>query len=147
MFEMIPWFRSRSALSRPKSDLLDWMFEGFEAPDFWRGDSKWLPAFDVSETEETIIVKAELAGMDAKEIDITLTEGILTIKGEKKREKEDTGENYHRLERRYGSFVRSFRLPVEVKTDAIDASYKDGVLTLSLPKLEEKKAKRIEVKS
>jgi HSP20 family protein len=105
-----------------------------------------LPAFDVSETDAEIIVKAELPGMDVKDIDITLTDGLLTIKGERKMEKEDKKENYHRIERQFGSFSRSLNLGVTVKGDAIDASYKDGVLTVTLPKAEENKPKRIEVK-
>ena len=79
--------------------------------------------------------------------DITLTDGLLTIKGERKMEKEDKKESYHRIERQYGSFSRSLDLKMRVKADAIDANYKDGVLTVILPKAEEKKPKKIEVKN
>jgi HSP20 family protein len=85
--------------------------------------------------------------MEAKEIDITVTSDLLTIKGEKKEEKEEKGENFHRRERRYGSFSRSFRLPVEVKADTINADYKDGVLTVTLPKVEKEKPRRVEITS
>jgi HSP20 family protein len=127
--------------------LFDRFFEGFDLPDLLAGEREWAPSFDVSETEDRIIVRAELPGMDAKDIDIGLTDGVLTVKGEKKREKEDTGENYHRIERRYGSFCRSISLPVGIKADAIDATYKDGLLTVTLPKAEESKPRKIEVTS
>ena len=142
MFELIPRFRSIA--TRPERDIFDWAFDGFDLPDIFRSEKALTPAFDISETANEIHVKAELPGMDAKEIDITVTGDLLTIKGEKKEEK---GQNFHRRERRYGSFSRSFRLPVEVKADSIDAGYKDGVLTVTLPKAEAEKARRIEVTS
>jgi HSP20 family protein len=142
MFELIPRFRS--IVSRPERDIFDWAFDGFDLPEIFRPEKGLTPAFDISETENEIHVKAELPGMDPKEIEITLTGDLLTIKGEKKEEK---GEDFHRRERRYGSFSRSFRLPVEVKADSINAGYKDGVLTVTLPKAEEEKVRRIEVTS
>ena len=105
-----------------------------------------MPPFDISETEGEIVVKAELPGMKVEDIDITLTDGLLTIKGERKMENEDKRENYHRIERRFGSFSRSLNLGLKVKADGIDAGYKDGVLTVTLPKAEEDKPKKIEVK-
>jgi HSP20 family protein len=101
----------------------------------------------VSETEKEVIVKAELPGMDVKDIDIALTEDLLTIKGERKLEKDDKKENYHRIERQFGSFARSLNLRAKVRTDGIEAAYKDGILTVTLPKVEESKPKKIEVKS
>jgi HSP20 family protein len=145
MFELIPRFRS--IVTRPERDIFEWAFDGFDLPDMFRSDKGVTPAFDISETDREIHVKAELPGMDPKEIDITVTGDLLTIKGEKREEKEEKGRNFHRRERRYGSFSRSFRLPVEVKADSINASYKDGVLTVTVPKAEEEKAKRIEVTS
>jgi len=142
MFELIPRFRSIA--TRPERDIFDWAFDGFDLPDIFRSEKALTPAFDISETANEIHVKAELPGMDAKEIDITVTGDLLTIKGEKKEEK---GQNFHRRERRYGSFSRSFRLPVEVKAASINAGYKDGVLTVTLPKAEAEKARRIEVTS
>jgi HSP20 family protein len=85
--------------------------------------------------------------MDVKDIDIALTDGLLTIKGERKLEKEDKKENYHRIERQFGSFSRGLNLGSMVKADGIEAAYKDGVLTVTLPKVEESKPKKIEVKS
>ena len=145
MFELIPRFRSM--VSRPERDIFDWAFDGFGLPDIFRSEQVLTPAFDISETDNEIHVKAELPGMDPKEIEINLTGDLLTIKGEKKEETEEKGEDYHRRERRYGSFARSFRLPVEVKADSVNAAYKDGVLTLTLPKGEKEKARRIEVTS
>jgi len=145
MFELIPRFRSIA--TRPERDIFDWAFDGFDLPDIFRSEKALTPAFDISETANEIHVKAELPGMDPKEIEITVTGDLLTIKGEKKEEKEEKGENFHRRERRYGSFSRSFRLPVEVKADTINAGYKDGVLTVTLPKAEKEKARRIEVTS
>jgi HSP20 family protein len=145
MFELIPRFHS--FVSRPERDIFDWAFDGFDLPEIFRSEKGLTPAFDISETDNEIHVKAELPGMDPKEIEITLTGDLLTIKGEKKEEKEEKGENFHRRERRYGSFSRSFRLPVEVKADSINAGYKDGVLTVTLPKAEKETARRIEVTS
>jgi HSP20 family protein len=147
MFELVPWRKHKTLLARPRRDLFNWVLEDFTLPGVWAGEREWLPAFDVSETEEEIIVRAELPGMDVKDIDITLTDGLLTIKGERRMEKEENGESYHRIERQFGSFSRSLNLGVLVKADTIDASYKDGVLTVTLPKAEETKPKRIEVQS
>ena len=147
MFELVPWRRNRGALAGPRKDLLNWFFEDLSLPDFWTAEREWVPAFDVSETEKEVIVKAELPGMDVKDIDIALTDGLLTIKGERQLEKEDKKENYHRIERQFGSFSRSLNLGTKVRNDGIEATYKDGILTVNLPKVEASKPKRIEVKS
>ena len=110
-------------------------------------EAEWAPAVDVSETAEEVVVKAEVPGMEAKDIDISLSGDILTIKGEKKSEREETKENYHLVERSYGSFSRSLKLPAAVVVDKIEASYQKGVLTISCPKKEEVKPKTIEVKT
>lgn len=147
MFELIPWRRNRGVLAEPRKDLFGWFFEDFSLPDFWTAEREWVPAFDLSETEKEVIVKAELPGMDVKDIDIALTDGLLTIKGERQLEKEDKKENYHRIERQFGSFSRSLNLGTKVRSDDIEATYKDGILTVTLPKVEASKPKRIEVKS
>jgi HSP20 family protein len=147
MFEMVPWRRNRGALARPRRDLFDLFLDDLTLPDFWTTEKGWMPAFDVSETENEIVVKAELPGMDVKDIDIALTDGLLTIKGEREMEKEDKEENYHRIERQFGSFSRSLNLGTKVRADGIEAGYKDGILTVTLPKAEESKPKKIEVKS
>ncbi|MGO8990193.1 MAG: Hsp20/alpha crystallin family protein [bacterium] len=97
---------------------------------------EWLPSLDVAETKNELVVKAEVSGMDAKDIDISLSDGMLTIKGEKKQEKEEKEADYHLVERSYGSFTRFFQLPTGVQSDKISASYKNGVLTVILPKSE-----------
>ena len=111
----------------------------------FRGE--WAPSVDVSETKENILVKAEVPGMNPKDIDISLANDILTIKGKKQQETEEKEENYHRIERSYGSFSRSIRLPRDVIGEKIKASYKNGVLTITLPKSEEAKEIKIQVES
>jgi HSP20 family protein len=106
----------------------------------------WEPAIDVAETAEKITVKAEVPGIEPKDIDISLVGDTLTIKGEKKAEREEKGESYHLVERSYGSFMRSIRMPAPVDPDKIEAHYKNGVLTIICPKKEEVKPKAIEVK-
>ncbi len=108
--------------------------------------SQWRPRIDVMEHADSFVIKAELPGVNRNDVKITVRENILTIKGEKKQEKEEKDKSYHRVERSYGSFERSFTLPSGVKNDKIDATYKDGVLTITLPKVEEAKPKEIEVK-
>jgi len=112
---------------------------------FWE-EAEWLPAVDVAETKSEIVVNVELPGMGPKGFDISLSEGTLTIKGEKKQEKVEEQENYHLVERRYGNFTRSIPLPQEVQSDKISASYKEGVLKINLPKSGEAKKKEIKIK-
>jgi HSP20 family protein len=107
----------------------------------------WLPALDVSESGDKVTIKAEVPGMEAKDIEISMVGDTLTIKGEKKVEKEEKEESYHLVERSYGSFVRSIRMPAPVNADKIEASYKNGVLTITCPKKEEVKPKAIEIKT
>ena len=107
---------------------------------------EWFPSFDVSETKNEIVVKAEVPGMDPKDIDISLANGALTIKGEKKQGREEKEEDYHLVERHYGSFIRSIMLPPEVKQDKINASYKNGVLKVVLPKSEGARKKEVKIK-
>jgi HSP20 family protein len=109
-------------------------------------NSLFLPAVDISEHAEAYEVKVELPGVDKNDVKITVHKDILTIKGEKKQEEEKKGKNFHRVERSYGSFQRSFTLPSSVKGEKIEAVYNDGILTVTLPKVEEAKPKEIEVK-
>ncbi len=114
----------------------------------WEGvfpKTTWNPSVDVFETDNEVVFKAELPGMDAKDIDVKLENNILTLKGERHFEKEAKEENYHRVEREYGSFSRSFALPTAVNGDKVSAEYKDGVLKVVLPKKEEVKAKPIKI--
>jgi HSP20 family protein len=108
--------------------------------------STWLPAVDIVEHENAYLVSLELPGVRKEDVKITVANDVLTVKGEKKGEKESKGKNYHRIERTFGSFHRSFILPTMVRSDQIEASYDSGILTITLPKLEEAKPKEIEVK-
>jgi len=105
----------------------------------------WAPTVDIYETEDSLVVEAELPGVDAKDIDVSVDEGVLSLKGERKLEKEVKEENYHRVERAYGVFQRSIRLPFDVDADAIKANYDSGVLKVSVPKGELKKPKSIPI--
>src|ERR1700682_2060245 len=107
--------------------------------------SSWGPAVDIFETEHELVVKADLPDVDPKDLDIQIQNNILTIRGERNFEKNVKKENYLRVERAYGSFSRSFSLANTVNSDAIKADYKNGVLTLSIPKREEAKPKQIKV--
>ncbi len=107
--------------------------------------SAWAPAVDIYETEHELVVKADLPDVDPKDLDIRVENNILTIRGERKFEKKVNEENYLRMERSYGSFARSFTLSNTVDSEAIKAEYKNGVLTLSIPKREEAKPKQIKV--
>jgi len=122
----------------------------FDAGPFWRGEISWgkVPAVDIAETAKGYEITAELPGIDEKNVEVKYADGILTIKGEKKDEKEEKKENYYLSERNYGSFQRSFRVPDGVEADKVEASFKNGVLTVTLPKTPEaqKKEKRIEIR-
>lgn len=107
----------------------------------------WVPVVDVSETAEAIRVKVEAPGVAKDDFKISVQNNVLTIRGEKKMEKETTEENYHRVERVYGSFFRAVELPSAVQTDKVSANYRDGVLTITLPKSEEAKPKEIAVEA
>ena len=111
--------------------------------------SLFSPDVDVTESDKDIKVSAELPGMDEDDIEVTLSHNVLTISGEKKAEKEDKGKNYYRMERTYGSFRRDIPLPCEVEADKVEARFKKGVLTITLPKTPEaqRAAKRITVKT
>ncbi|MBI4548049.1 MAG: Hsp20/alpha crystallin family protein [Ignavibacteriae bacterium] len=126
---------------------IDRMFDRFRGGMIDDGSaSTWLPTVDIAEQENDYVVKVDLPGVNKSDVKITVQNDVLTIRGEKKQEKEKKGENYHRVERSYGSFQRSFTLPSSVMSDKIEASYDNGVLTITLPKVEEAKPKEIEVK-
>lgn len=106
----------------------------------------WVPAVDIVETPEKIVMRAEVPGIPQEQIDLQVADGVLTLKGERKFEKEENKENYHRIERAYGQFQRSFTLPTSVDAEKIAATYEAGVLTVDLPKREENKPKKVSVK-
>jgi HSP20 family protein len=109
------------------------------------GESTWLPSVDVSENDSALSVRAELPGMTQDDIELNLQDNVLTLTGEKKKEHQEEQENFHRVERSYGSFRRTFTLPCNVKAEKISATFKDGVLEITLPKTEEAKPKKIEI--
>ena len=123
----------------------------FDIEPFWRRELSWsaAPAVDIVEKDNAYEVMAELPGLDEKDIEVKFADDVLTIKSEKQEEKEEKKKNYYLHERHFGSFERSFRVPEGVDTDKIAASFKKGVLTVTLPKKPEaqKPAKKIEVKA
>ncbi|HBG61330.1 MAG: hypothetical protein A2Y03_03500 [Omnitrophica WOR_2 bacterium GWF2_38_59] len=106
---------------------------------------EWAPAVDIYDSKDNILIKADLPGLTKDEVEVTIQNNNLILKGEKKKEKEIKEENYYRAERFYGSFYRTIPLSTAVETDKVDASYKDGVLTLKIPKKEEAKPKQITI--
>ncbi len=122
-------------------------FFGRRLPTKRMADSQtaWLPRVDISENEDEILVKADVPGITKEDIKITLSDNVLSISGEKKTERNEEDENYHRVERVFGSFERNFYIPKNVDAAKISAKYTDGVLAVSLPKKEEAKPKEIPV--
>lgn len=125
----------------------------FGRPVAWRENGKerltvadWIPTVDISESDTEYLIKAELPEVKKEDVTVSLEDGVLTIQGERKQEKEEKGKKFHRVERSYGSFVRSFTLPDRVDDVRVKAEFKDGVLNLHLPKSEKAKPKAIEVK-
>jgi len=147
---LVPWRRRRErdgGLLTLRREL-NQLFEDFFGDDWGLPalrTEEWAPAVDVSETEDAITVKAEIPGVNQDDIEISLTGDVLTIKGKKEEEKEEKGRSFHRIERCYGSFSRSFTLPSTVDQDNVKASYNKGVLEITLPKKAEAKAKTIKV--
>lgn len=119
---------------------------GLSFPDFDRSQlfNEWAPAVDLYESKDHFTVKVEIPGMKREDIDVSLHAGALTVSGERKFEEKEDGANY-RMERSYGRFQRTVTLPTDVQADKVKAAYKDGVLTIVLPKAEEAKPKQIEV--
>jgi HSP20 family protein len=131
------------------NQLFDRFFgRSFGLSPFWSEAERmsFIPNVDVVETDDAVRVSAELPGLDQKDIEISLDNDLLVIRGEKKSESEHKGRTSYRAERRYGAFSRSVRLPAEVKTEKAEATFKNGVLTVTLPKTETTRAKRIAVK-
>src|SRR4030095_7283315 len=106
----------------------------------------WAPALDISERKDAYLVTVELPGVDADDLDITMEDGLLTIQGERQFTAESSEQQFHRVERRYGAFRRSITLPAHALAEGIQASFEDGVLLILVPKAEEAKPKRIQVR-
>ena len=128
---------------------MDRLFERFLEP-MWAEMptlGEWEPKLDVAETKDSVTVKAELPGVEQKDIAVSLQEGVLTIKGEKETEKEEKDKQYHRVERSHGAFYRTVRLPAAVEAGTVTATFKDGVVTITLPKAPQAKGTAIPVKA
>ncbi len=153
--ELIPWkSREENELSTRRNDpfavletrfhrLFDEFFEGFDlgpVGKLFPVDGGAMPKVDVAETDKDVTVTAELPGMKEDDVEVTLSDGNLVIRGEKKAEKEDKSKNFHRIERSYGSFHRSIALPAEVDSEKVEASFRDGVLEVVLPKTQPSEA-------
>lgn len=140
----VPW--NSGLLHRSIDDLLEDFFGGLPTE---RDAIGIAPRFDVSETDTAVIIEAELPGMDEKDIELTLQDNILTLKGEKKREEETKKKNCYISERSYGHFQRSLQLGSGVDSEHVDAAFKNGVLTINIPKLEPEKsqARTINIKA
>lgn len=108
-----------------------------------KGD--WTPRVDIAETDKNFVIKMEIPEVDKKDVKVSVANGVLSISGERKQEKEEKGKRFHRMERYYGSFDRSFTLPDNIDQTHLDATFKDGMLTVELPKLEETRQTPIEV--
>ena len=143
MRALMPW--TGGTLRRDMDRLLERFFESPWAELPALGD--WTPALDVSEGKDAITVKAELPGVDPKEINISLTGDMLTIKGEKEETKEEKDERKHRVERSYGGFMRSVVLPTSVDASKVNATFKNGVVTITLPKAPGAKGMTIPLKA
>lgn len=106
----------------------------------------WTPRVDISETNKELVIKADIPDVKKEDVKVSIEEGVLTIQGEKKQEREESGKKYHRVERYYGSFSRSFTLPSYVNEEKIEATFKNGVLNLHIPKTEAGSHKSIDIK-
>jgi len=144
MRTLMPW----TGMAGLKTEM-DRLFDRFFEP---RWDDvpmlgEWAPNLDLSENKDAFVLKAEVPGMEPGDVSVSLQENLLTIKGEKKREKEEKDERYHRVERSYGAFTRMVRLPVTVEGSKVDAKFKNGLLTVTLPKAPTAKGTAIPVKA
>lgn len=109
------------------------------------GLQRWVPAMDLAETEDHLVLRADLPGLKREDVEIEVKDGVLTVSGERKAEHEDKGEGYHRVERSFGRFSRSLGLPRGVKAEDVEAGFDNGVLEVKIPKPEERKPTRIEI--
>ena len=144
--ELVPWrpFGELSSFRGEMDRLQDKLFG--ERPFVRAFTEEWSPTVDISETKDKLLIKAELPGLEAKDVNVSISGDLLIIKGEKEKEEEEKDEHYHCIERCYGSFQRSFRLPVNVQGDKVEAAFDKGVLKITLPKVEEAKKKEIAIK-
>ncbi len=147
MTDLVRWEPFRELMSL--RDAMDRLFEESFVPtlraDWGKAGIADLPAIDMFETKDNVVVKATVPGVKPEDLDISVSGDVLTVKGEVKEEKKEEGTNYIRRERRYGTFRRDIQLPVSINLDKADAVFEHGVLTLTLPKAEEVKPKKLTV--
>jgi len=137
-------FRELRSLQDEVNRLFKTSFDRGTDSELMRG--AWSPSVDIFENKDNIVLEAELPGMSPDDVNISVENNVLTIHGERKFEKKDEGDNFHRLERSYGAFTRSFTLPPTVSTENVNAEFENGLLRLTLAKREEAKPRRIEIK-
>ena len=137
-------FRDLAGLQERMNRMFDDSYRSGRGED-WALGGAWAPAVDIYEQDGNIVVKAELPGVDPKDVDVRVENNTLTLRGERKLESDVKQENYHRVERSYGTFTRSFTLPSVLDQEKIKAEYKDGVLKVVLPKHEQAKPKQINI--
>ncbi|MGQ0613372.1 MAG: Hsp20/alpha crystallin family protein [Planctomycetaceae bacterium] len=144
---LIPWRAPRPGLSALQQDMNRLVESFFDEGWGTSGGHVWAPSVDVAETPESYIVKAELPGLDPKEIEIALSNDTLVLRGEKKEEREEKGRTWHRLERSHGAFQRTISFPGATDPDHVEAVAEKGVLTITVSKSRESKPRRIDVKT
>jgi len=144
---IVPWSRRNrsdsASLHREMDDLFDGFFRGLDRP--LGGYQAW-PAIDVAERDDAIVIRAEVPGCKADDIDISIYGNTLTISGEKEESKKESNGGYYHVESTYGSFRRDVGLPTDVNADKVDATCEDGVLSITLPKAEASRARKVKVK-
>lgn len=144
----------RSLATRPIQDLfsihneMGRLFDNWYKPARYRAEGEsldWMPVVDILEADERVEIRAEIPGLSEKDVRVSVTDDVLTLKGEKTQETEDKDQKYHRVERSYGRFQRSFTLPANLDPEAIKAKFAHGVLTVSIPKVKEVEPKEIQI--
>ena len=144
MRALAPW-RGMETLRQEMERVFDRFFE--PRWDEFEAVGAWAPKLDFSETKDAFVVKAEVPGVEQKDISVSIQDQMLTVKGEKHKEKEEKDEKYHRVERSWGAFTRTLALPMGVETEKVSATFKDGLLTIKLPKAPGAKGMTIPVKA
>ena len=151
MKSLIPWKKQKREMANLRNHFDNWMDRFFNEPVFsvpeLFSDESWYPNVDVSEGKRDIIVKAEIPGVAKEGIDISLDGRLLTIRGEKKHEQEESNEHYYRVESSFGIFKRVIELPADIEKNEVDAKYKNGVLKIRLRKAKSADTKKIEIKT
>jgi HSP20 family protein len=144
---IIRWdpFKDMVTLREKMNRMFEDVFTGRTEEGKDRASSTWAPSVDIFETEKELVLTAEIPGVDEKDIEIKIEDNTLSLKGERKFEKETKEENYHRIERSYGSFFRAFALPHTIDPEKIQATHENGVLKITMPKREERQPRKVKI--